>query len=230
MDDAAFRCASGVVPVFPLPGVVFFPRTVLPLHVFEPRYRALVEDASRAEGLIAVSLLVPGWETNYAGTPAFHDIGTVGRIEDLERLPDGRFDLRLVGLVRVSFGEVVRSRPYRAVRVSVLPEVAVDEEDTSVRAAKLDLLASHGCLMRELMCEEGLSLALDERIPFEAAVNGACANLPVEPHVRQSLLEENDLGARHRRASRTSRGTSRAPGSNGSTSAWTRSSARGSRR
>jgi Lon protease-like protein len=61
LSDVINVSASGDVPVFPLPGVVFFPRTVLPLHVFEPRYRAMVRDAVRGEGLIAVSLLRPGW-------------------------------------------------------------------------------------------------------------------------------------------------------------------------
>ncbi len=199
-DDPGFRCSSGLVPVFPLPGVVFFPRTVLPLHVFEPRYRAMVQESVAGEGLIAVSLLLPGWETNYQESPAFHEVGTMGRIEDLDELEDGRFNLRLVGLKRVSFGAVVRSKPYRLVRACQLPETEVDEDDPEIRDAKLDLLASHGCLLRELMPEEGHGVVLDDRIPFETAVNGACANLPVDPALRQDLLKENDLWERHRRA------------------------------
>jgi hypothetical protein len=85
--------------------------------------------------------------------------------------------------------------------VSPLAETAVNEDDPCVSAAKLDLLASHGCLLRELMPEDGPGLVHDDRIPFETAVNGACANLPVDPRLRQDLLEENDLRERHRRAS-----------------------------
>jgi Lon protease-like protein len=201
VDEAGFRCSSGLVPVFPLPGVVFFPRTVLPLHVFEMRYREMVRDSAAGEGLIAVSLLLPGWEKSYDQSPAFHPVGTVGRIEDLEPLGDGRFNLRLIGLTRVSFGEVTRVRPYRMVRVAALAESGVDEDDPRIHEAKLEILASHGCLLRELMPEEGQSVVLDERIPFESAVNGACANLPVDPRLKQALLEENDLCERHRRAS-----------------------------
>jgi Lon protease-like protein len=193
--------ASGVVPVFPLPGVVLFPRTVLPLHVFEPRYRTMVRDATAGEGLIAIALLKAGWEEDYAGSPSFHETGTVGRIEDLEPLPGGKFNLRLVGLQRVRFGEVVRSAPYRLVRVRPLAESPVDDADPEVRSAKLSLLASHGCLIRELADRPEGGAVLDERIPFETAVNGACANLPVDPAKRQSLLEEDDLFARQRRAS-----------------------------
>src|SRR5262245_16940848 len=146
--------AAGLVPVFPLPGVVFFPRTILPLHVFESRYRAMVRDAVATDRRIAISLLKPGWETDYEGSPAFQEIGTVGRIEDLDPLPDGNFLLRLVGLRRVSFGEPVKLRPYRIVRFHTLPETTVDEAAAENVAAKLDLLASHGCLLRELMSRE----------------------------------------------------------------------------
>jgi Lon protease-like protein len=192
--------AGSLVPVFPLPNVVFFPRTVLPLHVFEPRYRAMIRDATQGPGLIAVSLLRPGWEEDYEGNPPFHAVATVGRIEDLEPLPDGKFNLRLVGLVRVELGETVRDQPYRTVRAREIPEIGGDDASPEIRAAKLDLLASHGCLVRELTDRGGQGIVLDERIPFDTAVNGACANLPVDPAVRQALLEENDLMRRHARA------------------------------
>ena len=79
------------------------------------------------------------------------------------------------------------------------PEVGGDDASPGIRAAKLDLLASHGCLVRELTDRGGQGIVLDERIPFDTAVNGACANLPVDPAVRQALLEESDLLRRHAR-------------------------------
>lgn len=191
--------ASGLVPVFPLPNVVFFPRTVLPLHIFEARYRSMIRDAVQGDGRIAIALLKPGWERDYEGSPAFHAIGTIGRIEDLEPLPDGRFNLRLVGVARIEIGEVVSDRPYRTCRAREIPEIGVDESLPEIRTAKLDLLASHGCLVRELTDGGAQGIVLDERMPFETAVNGTCANLPVEPAIRQSLLDEHDLGRRHRR-------------------------------
>jgi Lon protease-like protein len=201
LSDPSNVSGSGQVPVFPLPGVVFFPRTVLPLHIFEPRYREMVRDATNGEGLIAVSLLRPGWESDYTGSPAFHDVGTVGRIEDLELMKDGRFNLRLVGVQRVRLGQWLKEQPYRLVRVTPLSESGVDEDAGRILSAKLDLLASHGCLVRELAPASGQGIVLDDRMPFETAVNGACANLPVDPAIRQSLLEEDDLMVRQRRAS-----------------------------
>lgn len=201
MSTLASVSSSGLVPVFPLPGIVFFPRTILPLHIFEPRYRTMVRDAVSGEGLIAVALLRPGWDLESSASPSFYDIGTIGRIEDLEPIPDGRFNLRLVGVQRVIFGEIVRHQPYRLARVIPLEETSVNEKDSRLLTDKLDLLASHGCLLRELTDDEGQTVVLDDRIPFETAVNGACANLPVDPAVRQSLLEEDVLLKRYQRAS-----------------------------
>ena len=93
------------IPVFPLPDVVFFPGTVLPLHVFETRYRAMVRDALAADRTIAVALLQPGWEQRNAGNPEYFPVATAGRMEELETTSDGRYYFKLAGLVRVRLGE-----------------------------------------------------------------------------------------------------------------------------
>ena len=189
-----------LVAVFPLPDVVFFPRTVLPLHVFETRYRAMVKDALEGDQRLAVALLQPGWQSDYQGSPAFYPIATIGRIDGLEMTRDGRYHFRLVGEARVRLGEVVRSEPYRLVRYELHPERPIDDRDPAIQRGKLDLLASHGCLVRELTSQEISGLVLDDAMPFEAAVNGASAGLPAEPHVRQRLLEMDDLFERYERA------------------------------
>ena len=189
-----------LVPVFPLPNAVLFPHTRLPLHVFEPRYRAMVRDATAGEGLIAVALLCPGFEEDYEGSPAYHPVGTVGRVEELERLPDGRFNLTLVGMERVELQEIPSEKPYRIARATRRPERVVDESAPGLLEAKLDLMASQGYLLRELAEASVPGIILDERLPFETAVNGACANLPVEPHLRQELLELDDPRDRRSRA------------------------------
>jgi Lon protease-like protein len=188
------------IPVFPLPDVVFFPDTVLPLHVFETRYRAMVKDALEADRTIAVALLRPGWEQRYAGNPDCFPIATAGRMEEIETTPDGRYYFKLVGAVRVRLGEVLRDAPYRLVRAEEIPERSVDENDPAIRASKLALLATQVCLVRELAGNDKPRLVLDERMSFAAAVNAACASLPTEARVRQTLLELDDLRERHSRA------------------------------
>jgi Lon protease-like protein len=188
------------IPVFPLPDVVFFPKTVLPLHVFETRYRKMVKDALSRDRTIAVALLQPGWEQRYEGSPAYFPIATVGRMEEIETTRDGRYYFKLSGLVRVRLGQVVNEAPYRLVLAKESPEVPVDEADPSIRRAKLELLASQVSLVQELTGNDSPKLILDERITFEAAVNAACACLPAEAAIRQSLLAEDDLVLRYRRA------------------------------
>jgi Lon protease-like protein len=188
------------IPVFPLPDVVFFPGTVLPLHVFETRYRAMVKDALEADRMIAVALLQPGWEQRYAGNPDCFPVATAGRMEELETTPDGRYYFKLAGLVRVRLGDVIRDTPYRLMRAEEIPERPVDESDPTIRSKKLDLLATQVCLVRELTGNDVPRLVLDERMSFASAVNAACASLPTEAAIRQTLLELDDLLERHRRA------------------------------
>jgi len=188
------------IPVFPLQDVVFFPGTMLPLHVFETRYRAMVKAALAADRTIAVALLQPGWEQEYAGNPACFEVATAGTIEELETTADGRYYFKLAGSVRLRLGKVLRDAPYRLVRAEEIPERPIDESDPSIRSRKLDLLATQACLIRELTGSESPSLVLDERMSFAAAVNGACASLPAEASIRQALLELDDITERHRRA------------------------------
>jgi Lon protease-like protein len=196
-----------IVPVFPLPSAVLFPDTILPLHIFEDRYRAMVRDAAAGDKRIAISLLHPGFEEEYEGQPPFHRIGTIGRIEQLEELPNGRYNLHLVGEQRVQFEEIPSPTPYRLVRTERLPETLADAQDAETRSderlrrAKVDLLASHAFLLHQIAGDEsGASLAANDQLPFRAAVNGTCANLPVEAPVRQALLEIDDLFERQKQA------------------------------
>jgi Lon protease-like protein len=193
---------SDVVAVFPLPNAVLFPGTVLPLHIFEPRYRAMVRDCSVGEGLIGIALLRPGYEEEYEGSPAIHSVGTVGRIEQLNPLSDGRYTLNLVGLQRVEYREIPSDKAYRLARVSTRPDTDVDETDPRIQQAKLDLLANQAMLLRELSDHEYPGLVLNHEISYATAVNGACANLPVPGEIRQKLLLIDDLDERERRVSR----------------------------
>src|SRR5271170_3702492 len=92
---------SGVARLFPLPNLVLFPHVLQPLHIFEPRYRALVEEAMAADRLIAMALLEPGWEPDYEGRPPVSGIACLGRITTARRLDDGRYNILLAGLKRV---------------------------------------------------------------------------------------------------------------------------------
>ena len=86
------------IPVFPLPGVVLFPNVFLPLHIFEPRYRAMVTDALAGDRIIGMVLLQPGFEAQYEDRPPIFPIGCAGVITHSEALADGRFNIVLRGI------------------------------------------------------------------------------------------------------------------------------------
>src|SRR5436190_15739676 len=101
---------SSEIPLFPLPNVALFPATQLPLHIFEPRYRALVSDALEGERLIGMVMLRPGWEPGYEGTPAVYPVGCAGFITHADRLADGRYNILLRGLDKF---RILEERPAR---------------------------------------------------------------------------------------------------------------------
>lgn len=180
------------LPVFPLPNTVFFPGTSLPLHVFEPRYRTMVHDVMADDRLIVVALM--------RADQSFHDVGTVGRVEDLEPMPDGRFDLRLEGLQRLRVVEVERDSPYRQVEARPLPERPATAVAAAQEQAKLELIASLSALRSMVQPGQHETIASGD-IPLEIVVNTACAGLPIAAHLRQELLEESDLWERQKQAS-----------------------------
>lgn len=156
-DPASF---SGRVPLFPLPGTVLLPGGVLPLHVFEPRYRAMVGDALEGERLIAMALLRPGYEPDYEGCPEIEPAVCVGRVALEQRLSDGRWNLVLLGLCRAQVESEDRSRAYRLASVRLLPDppLAAAEERAQGVALSERLRAVPARLVRD---QERLETALE---------------------------------------------------------------------
>ncbi|HET7224249.1 MAG TPA: LON peptidase substrate-binding domain-containing protein [Candidatus Eisenbacteria bacterium] len=183
------------VPVFPLPGLVVFPHVVVPLHVFELRYRTMVRDALSGERMLALALLKPGWEPEYHDRPEFHPLGCLARFEEVEWLPNDCYDLKLRVLARVELGRAAREFPYRAVRAIVRPQAPCGEDDPLVLSERQPLLALY-----RLLAGEGAPENAGEGLPFEALVNAVCMALPCGAAEKLALLELDDLVARGRRA------------------------------
>ncbi|HET9856141.1 MAG TPA: LON peptidase substrate-binding domain-containing protein, partial [Methylomirabilota bacterium] len=111
------------LPIFPLPDLAFFPHTMLPLHVFEARYRAMVTDCLARDKRLAVVGLKPGYEAGYEGKPPVYPITGVGRIVQWERLATGRFNLLLRGECRARIDrELPTDTLYRMVAATPLEE------------------------------------------------------------------------------------------------------------
>lgn len=111
---------SGVVPILPLSSVVFFPNTLLPLHIFEQRYRDMLKDAQNSEQLILMALLKPGWEKDYYGRPDFFQIAGLGRIVNCDTQENGKSNIVLYGLKRTKIVEILDDKSYRRAKVELL--------------------------------------------------------------------------------------------------------------
>jgi Lon protease-like protein len=134
MDPTILENFDGKVRLFPLPNVVLFPRVIQPLHIFEPRYKQMVEDALDDNGLIALCLLRPsaGFGANNVA-PIFPEI-CIGKIIQEERFPDGRFNLLLQGVSRAKIiKEVNDDKLYRTAKVEILHDVPLPSEENANR-------------------------------------------------------------------------------------------------
>jgi uncharacterized protein len=198
------HAARSAVPVFPLPEVVLFPGIRVPLHVFELRYRTMIRDALSRDRVIALAVLVPGYEADYHGSPAFHPLGCLAHIDEIEWLPDERYDLKVVGTSRVRFGRVEREFPYRAARIEVLPQVPYAEDDPIVQLDKRALLELHGRLGRLAAMQGGESArtsipVVDHADSYERVVNSLSTVCGRNADERLALLAEDSVIERGRR-------------------------------
>lgn len=195
-EERALLRALRRLPVFPLPDVVLFPHALLPLHVFESRYRKLTADVLAGHKLMGVPLLL---EEEVAGAPppAFAHVLGVGEVVMAQELPDGGYNLVLRGRARVRVEmELPTDDPYRVVVAKALPdepprgpEELADAEASlrSLITSLADALPEGGELLKQVIAAQGSPAEL---------VNVVAAALVADSRRRQRLLEMSDLLAR----------------------------------
>jgi Lon protease-like protein len=189
-----------VLPIFPLPDVTFFPHTLLPLHVFEARYRAMVMDTLARDRRLAVVKLRPGYEAAYAGKPAVHPVAGAGEIVSWERLASGRYNILLKGECRV---RIESERPtdtlYRVVTAQRLDDVP----PAATVVPMLDRIREAcGRLLRALdRPADLLDTALADGQPPGAVADRIAAAVLPDATLRQELLETLDVADRLARVS-----------------------------
>ncbi len=184
------------LPVFPLPNVVFFPKTYLPLHVFEPRYRRMVADTTMGGQCIAMALLKEGWESDYYGNPAIYPALCIGRIVSVQPLPDGRSNILLQGVERGEVLEEHFDRPYREATIRVTPLQSDKGLTTATRRALIDVLGRYLQSREDNATWQGF---FREEVGDEVLVNTLSTYLDCTPLEKQFLLEADGLHQRARR-------------------------------
>ena len=195
MDEADFTA----VPLFPLPNVVLFPRAVLPLHIFEERYKTMTADAVRGNRQIAMALLAPGWEKNYHGKPRIDPVVCVGTILSHERLADGRYNFLLQGVARARIVNESGEKPYRLARLQQIEEIPALEIDLADDRRRLAETFGETNLRSTGIGRRFLEL-LNKPIPTATIADLIAFNFLEDVPLKQSLLAETDV---RRRVTRT---------------------------
>ena len=184
---------SSVVPMFPLPGVFLMPRQILPLHVFEPRYRQMIDDVLDGPGRLALATVLEGQEATTEGQDelplrVLHVAG-VGEIARHEKTEDGRYFIWLFGLGRFDVEEVPTDRLYRKVRVRALDELTI--EQGCAGDLRTDLCDALGARSEN-------PLELPEDVPVELLADALAQKLHLPQSAMEPIFAEPDVARRAR--------------------------------
>ena len=196
-DDLSFlpENFSGKARLFPLPNLVLFPHVMQPLHIFEPRYRDLLEDALAGDRLVAMAVLVPGWEKTYEGRPALCSMACLGRITTHVCLVDGTYNVLLLGLQRVRL--VREMQPVHRFREAQVELCADQYRACPVARQKALRQQLHDRLLEFLPmlpeAQEQLDQLLGSDIPLGVLTDVVSYMLDLELAEKQLLLGEVDV-------------------------------------
>jgi ATP-dependent Lon protease len=189
MADASVpHSAMEAMAMFPLPGIVLFPGALLPLHIFEPRYRKMVADCIAGDGCMAMTFQL-GERDDLDGPPPVAPLAGVGRIVHHEALADGRSNIVLQGCARAHLEELPFVAPYRRARARLVADIATPVAAVD-RAALLATAIQVAAVAR--IGDFELPPALDP-----GAMADLCAHrLLAQPPIRQRILEMTDVRQR----------------------------------
>lgn len=190
------------LPLFPLEDVVLFPHSMIPLHIFESRYRKMVRDVLGSNRLVAISLQLEKESLEEGNIPRVANVASVGELVLAQELPDGRFNLVVRGRARIGIDEELLSdKPYRLIAAHEIPDDPagessdIDEADTTLRALVTGLAESipdGGELLKHVAAAQDTPAAL---------ANVVAASLVADAKARQRLLETTDVFERLERLS-----------------------------
>ena len=185
-----------IIPLFPLPNVVLFPKTPLPLYIFEEKYRTMIKDVLAGNREIVIALLRADTDAKLAKTYSVHEIACLGRIETYEELEDGKYNIVVVGMQRVRIIREIQHSPYRLAEVEKVEEDLYNERSDEIlfRQNHLGELFAKFTELATGISQNALELM--PQLDFESLVNMVAMTLNLAIDQKQALLEIGDVNQR----------------------------------
>lgn len=199
-DDLSFSPEkfSGRVRLFPLPNLVVFPHVMQPLHIFESRYRAMLEDALADDGLIGMTLLAPGWESDYDGRPPIRPMGCLCRVASHHQTSEGSYNVLVLGLQRMKIArELPPDRLFREAEVELREDVYPEDEFAARGRLQLRLLEAFKRMLPKLPeAQEQMDQLLGGQIPLGMLTDIVAYTLDLDLRFKERMLEETCVDRR----------------------------------
>lgn len=184
----------GEVRLFPLSNLVLFPGNVLPLHLFESRYKEMMEDALRGDQLVTMATLTPGFEHDYFSRPPVSPVVCIGRLIAHRKTAEGTYNLMLAGLTRARIDhEIEPVRSFRRAQVRVINSLPVTAG--AVTSQQAEMLSAQVVKEMPLMRAFFDEMAGQE-VPLDALTDIVAFHLPLKTEFKLQLLSEADPGVR----------------------------------
>ena len=183
------------IPVFPLSNFIIFPKTTVPLNIFEPRYIDMVNDSMKSDKIIG--MIQPKSSSNKDNIPNLHDVGCLGKITSFKETEDGRYLIELKGLVRFqSIKEINTDKKYRTLKVdfSKFSHDLKDEKEI-IKFSDLELIFKD---FKSLFEKRGFIInwkALEKQ-SLDETINALAMASPFSLEEKQILLEAENLDIR----------------------------------
>ena len=187
---------AGLARVFPLPNLVMFPHVMQAMHIFEPRYRALFEEAIEDDRLITLGLLEPGWEANYEGRPPLQKTACLCRIASHQRTPEGTYNVLLLGVRRLQLGvELPPEKPFRVFEADILDDhLPVELSAEAGHSAQRQLLAAFKRAMPKIPDSyDQLDQLLGNQITLGMLADIVAYTIDLDVETKSRLLGECDV-------------------------------------
>jgi Lon protease-like protein len=175
------------IPLFPLPDVVLLPGTLLPLHIFESRYRAMVADALAGDRTIGMAMMRPGWQTR-GNNPPIYRLGGAGEIIESEELPDGRYNIVLEGRFRYRVVREAPAGPYRTANVEEVASIPFAGPEEERRVTRLAAR-----LFEAVRDQMDLPSLPEEDVTPERRASEIAVRLRYSPEELQAILETDSV-------------------------------------